>query len=526
MSNSERLARQKILVSALAATMGPSTTMHETHISWVLVAGDYAYKLKKAVQFDFVDFSTLESRHFYCREELRLNSRLAPDIYLEVVAITGDPEHPTIGGAGPAIEYAVKMRAFDQGALWTHRIEQGQLSRADIDGLAESIATFHARTAIAAADSPWCSPQALQSIADETLAQIDRSLESPEDLKTAAALRAWEVEQRAALHDVFGTRKADGHIRECHGDLHSGNILTINGRVEAFDCIEFNDGLRWIDVMNDIAFICMDLRFQRRSDFAARLLNRYVERTGDVEGLRVLRYYEVHRALIRCKVALLRKEQCVAESDAAKDALRQALAYLAYASARSRPAPPALFITHGFSGCGKSTVARQVVEETGAIQLRSDIERKRMYGIEASSHTALPGGALYDPEATRRTYERLHALALVALKAGWPVIVDATFLRQAQRQPFMELASSLGVPFVILDVQASEETMRSRITARLEKQRDPSDATVEVLALQLCSHDAFTGDEQAHVVVVDTETGKERPSLLAACAKAIAGTAR
>lgn len=506
MTDQDGLSRQRILISALAAASGPSTALFETHISWVLVSGDFAYKFKKAVRFDFLDFSSLQSRYKYCLEELRLNGRLAPDIYQEVIAITGTPEQPRLGGVGPAIEYAVKMRAFGQEALWSHRLNNNLLSAADMDGLADCIARFHGETAIASPESDWCTPSALQSIADETLHQIAQLLETPAHRQAAAALWAWEEGQRSGLREIFLERKAAGCIRECHGDLHSGNILTLGNRVEVFDCIEFNESLRWIDVMNDIAFAYMDLQFRQRGDLAARFLNRYLELTGDYGGLRVLRYYEVHRALIRCKVALLRKVQCPPGSLEARGAMQEAIAYLDFALRRIQPVRPAILLAHGFSGCGKSTVARLAVETFDAIQLRSDVERKRMHGIPATSHAAAEG-ALYHPDVTQQTYDRLLALARLVAESGWSVIVDASFLRHTQRQPFRQLAGALGVPCLILDVRASEATMRARILARQQSGLDPSDAGVAVLERQLRDHDAFTEEEMAQLVVLDTESG-------------------
>lgn len=504
MMSNDAVARQRSLIAAVSAALGPSTALFETHISWVLVSGELAYKFKKAVRFDFLDFSTLDARRRYCEEELRLNGKLAPEIYLDVVAITGAVERPEIGGSGPAIEYAVKMRAFPQEALWNHRLDKGMLTAVDMNGLAVALDRFHACAAVAPPEAPWCTPQALQAIADETLDEIDALLDQPEQKDAAAALREWERLQRASLREVFLARKAGGYVRECHGDLHGGNILTLGDRVEAFDCIEFNDRLRWIDVMNDIAFTCMDLRFRKRPDLAATLLNRYLEHTGDYEGLRVLRYYEVHRALIRCKVALLRKVQCLPDSDAAMDAMREASAYLAFAAERARLPQPAIMIAHGFSGSGKSTLARALVASIDAVQLRSDVERKRMAGIPVTSHEAA-GGALYAPDMTQRTYARLLSLARMVTESGWRVIVDATFLRRTERETFMALAREMDVPFIILDVQASEAVMRKRLLAREEAGNDPSDAGVSVLERQLGQNESFSEDEKGHLVTIDNE---------------------
>lgn len=516
MNSPERLSRQRTLISALAAAMGPQTQVFETHISWVLVGGDVACKFKKAVRFDFLDFSTLEARYRYCQEEMRLNGRLAPDIYQEVVAITGTPDHPVLGGSGAPIEYAVKMRAFPQEALWIHRLRQGLLSADEMDGLAVSLAHFHATTSTAAADSPWCTPAALDAIADETLDVVKGRLDASAKATAVAALLEWEKRQRTRLRETFVARKAGGHVRECHGDLHCGNVLTLDRQVEAFDCIEFNEGLRWIDVMNDLAFMCMDLRFHQRADLAARLLNRYLEITGDYDGLRVFPYYETHRALIRCKVALLRHEQCAPRSDAAHGAMREALAYLDFAAGRIARRNPSLLIVHGFSGSGKSTVAHAIVDATDAVRLRSDVERKRMQGIAVESHDTA-GSALYNPHVTAQTYERLLMLAETVLESGCTVVVDAAFLRAAQRDLFRALAGRLGVPFRILDIRASEATMRARIIARQRSGMDPSDAGEEVLERQLRQHDALTQEEMAYASVIDTEAAVTPQLLREAC---------
>ena len=267
---------QTNLISSLARLLrleAACVQLFETHLSWVLVAGEFAYKLKKAVRFEFVDFSTLEARHFYCQEELRLNRRLASDLYLCVIQISGTATHPVINGGGAPIEYAVKMRSFRQEALWDHRIENGILGADEIDELAKIVADFHNSTIIAPADSAWGTPDALQTCADENLAQIATVVNDEKEERALQEFEAGENALQKSLRDLFVQRKAHGFIRECHGDLHSGNILTIGGRVQVFDCIEFNESFRWIDVMNDLAFIVMDLQFRNRPDLAARLVN-------------------------------------------------------------------------------------------------------------------------------------------------------------------------------------------------------------------------------------------------------------
>ncbi|HYD61231.1 MAG TPA: AAA family ATPase [Noviherbaspirillum sp.] len=503
MNGQDALASQRELIAALAKSLGDTCTLHETHISWVLVAGRFAWKFKKAVRFDFLDFSTLEQRRFFCEEEVRLNRRFAPGIYLDVVPVTGSTAQPVMGGAGQAIEYAVRMQAFDQNALWSRRAQQGLLTGTEIDRFALRLAQFHERAEVSPAESPWCLPSALQKIADDTLDTIIALLPPGQARRDTEMLQDWEWQQRELLHDAFMQRKASGRIRECHGDLHCGNVLTLDDSVGAFDCIEFNESLRRIDVMNDIAFTCMDLRSRGLGHFAARLLNGYLEACGDHEGLRVFHYYEVHRALIRCKVAMLRAAQ-EAVPAAAEQSRAEAMRYLSFAKARRERRRPIILITHGFSGSGKSTLARFAVEALDAIQLRSDVERKRSYGVSPQQRGT---DDMYAQDVTERVYVHLRELARTVVEAGWPVIVDATFLMRAQRQAFFSLARELDVAFAILDARAEIAEMRRRISRRIRQDNDASDAGEAILERQLACHEPFSDEEIPYVIEIDTAAG-------------------
>lgn len=514
----DALTHQKKIIDSIVRAMeaaGQEVSQFETHISRVLVAGEQALKFKKAVRLPFLDFSMLEARRYYCEQECRLNRRLAPELYLGVAPITGEPEHALVDGGGPAIEYAVRMRAFGQQALWSHRIAYGLLDAGEIDALASKLARFHIACAAAAADSALGEAATIAAAADETLADLADLAGGNEPRAQVAALRSWESEQRRALAPVFADRKAHGMIRECHGDLHAGNILTEDGRVEVFDCIEFSDSLRWIDVMNDLAFIHMDLAFQQRSALAARLLNRYLEITGDYAGLAVLRYYAVQRALVRSKVMLLRAGQLDAGAPDRAECERSGLAYLAFAQRCAQPRPATIMITHGYSGSGKTTFAREAAQLLGAVQVRSDVERKRMHGLGATSR-AEP--ALYEQTVTQATYERLLQLARRIVASGWPVIVDAAFLTAAQRKPFALLADTLGVPFFLFDVRAGEATMKQRILAREQADADASDAGIAVLVSQLRNDEPLNADEMRHAIAVDMESGIDSRRVATLCA--------
>lgn len=484
-----------------------SVQLFETHISWVLVTADIAYKFKKALRYAFLDFSTLSARHHYCMEELRLNRRFSPMLYLDLVCITGTPEAPSIAGAGAAIEYGVKMRAFPQSALWSHRLAIEAITAAEVDALASKVAQFHKLAAVAPSDSAWGSPDAIRRTADENLSDI-AALATTDSAKAIGDVIAWQAEQCGRLAAAFDSRKRRGFIRECHADLHSANILTLRGEVCVFDCLEFNESLRWIDVIDDLSFTCMDLAYRQRRDLAARLLNQYLELTGDYEGLGVLRFYRTERALVRCKVALLRETQERRGDPGASDPMNESQRYLRCALESAWRCPAAVVIMHGFSGSGKSTLARHVVELFGAVALRSDVERKRMLGLGPTAKAgAAPDEGAYDCSTTQRTYCKLHQLARLVVDAGFPVVVDAAFLKRPQRELFNDLATELGVPFFILNMETDEGKMRERIISRSTRGQDPSDAGPETLAHQLATYDRLAEHEQKDVIDFSGEWG-------------------
>jgi len=489
-----------------------SVELIETHISWVLLAGDFAYKLKKPVDFGFLDFSTLDKRRFYCEEEWRLNRRLAPDIYLEVLPLAGSPENPRLGGEGEAFDYALKMRRFPQDIRLDHLLETGHLTAAHIDRLAENLAAFHLGLAPAPDAAPYGTPERVWHPMGENFEQIRPLLADADDIARLEALRQWSEQEWETRRPALAGRKQDSFIRECHGDLHLGNIVLLDGEPVPFDCIEFNDNLRWIDIISDLAFAVMDLLDRGRPDFAHRLLNGWLEHTGDYSGLELLRLYQVYRAMVRAKVAALRGAQPGLGEGATAAMREEYRGYIALAGRLSRPGTPVLFITHGFSGSGKTTLTQPLVERIGAIRLRSDVERKRLFGLKGSdkSGSGLEGG-IYTADVSALTYRRLAELAQQVVEAGYPVVVDATFLKRGQRDDFRALAAKLDVPFAILDFQAREETLRARIRRRAEAGKDASEADLAVLEKQLAGKEALAPDEAPFVVKAEAEnpeTGK------------------
>lgn len=463
----------------------------ETHISYVILAGPFAYKIKKAIDLGFLDYTTLDRRRFFCEEELRLNRRLAPDLYLEVVPISGSATEPHFGGDGEPFEYAVKMRRFDDRGLVSAALVRGEVRPDQIDGLALSIARFHDEAAVASRDSPYGIPQNVRRPMDQCFEQIQSAAMELDVHESAGIeeLRLWAEREFVAVSALMLQRRADGRVRECHGDMHAGNMTIEGGDILVFDGIEFEPFLRWIDVMSEVAFATMDFEDRGRVDLARRFLNGYLEIGGDYSGLRLLNYYSVYRALVRAKVTGIRLHQDGLTSSECRSLRGEILGYIHLAESFTEARPVSLAITHGFSGSGKSTRAGAWVEHAGAVRLRSDVERKRLFAEDSEN--------LYSSECTAQTYERLIELSSVVLESGRSVVVDATFLRRRDRDRFRDLALSLGAKFAILDCRADPDLLRERVAQR---QGDVSDATVSVLERQMAEHDPLGTDEEALVV--------------------------
>lgn len=475
----------------------------ETHISHVLLSGDFAYKIKKPLNLGFLDFSTLDLRLRACQEEVRLNRRLAPSIYLDVVPITGTPAAPRINGSGVAFEYAVKMRQFPPDATLDRLDALGELTSRQVEAIAATLARFHLRDcARAQPDSPWGGPEKVWQPVAQNFLQITPRLTDPADRQQLDALQRWSVSEHARLAPLMAARKRDGFIRECHGDLHLGNLAWVDDQLLVFDCLEFNPELRWIDIMSEVAFCFMDLMQHGHADWAWLFLNLWLEKTGDHAGLPLLRYYAVYRAMVRVKVAVLRAGQTTGASH--DGALGDARALLQLATALTRPLPLRLDITHGLSGSGKTTVTHRLMQVPGAIRLRSDVERKRLAGLDALACSgSAVGQQLYAADATHRTYGHLARLAGEILDAGWPVIADATFTARWQRDLLRAQAQSRGVEFHILDFQVPVATLRERIIQRSRSGNDASEADLAVLQHQLDSEEPLAADERADRVSID-----------------------
>lgn len=468
--------------------------MIETHLSWVFLAGEFAYKVRKPVKLDFVDFSTLRARQIDCEEECRLNRRLAPRLYVGVVWISRDPATGAlrINGQGTPCEYAVCMRRFSQQDVLSAVAHDGRLGPKEIHTLADLIADFHATAPVASSSSDDGTPSSVRRTLEDCAAGVIALSTDP----TLAEATLSQLRREAdRLEAAFASRRRSRHIRECHGDLHLGNIVLIDRQPTPFDCLEFSPSLRWIDTMYDTAFLFMDLLAAGLDGLAYRLINRYLERCGDYGGLAVLPFYASMRALVRARVLLERAHQRDGAPDLAAKPRAEARRMLDLSRQLLSRNEACILLMHGFSGSGKSTRAAQFVETKRMIRVRSDVERQRNLHVAAADR--------YLPRAVERTYRRLAAICKLGARAGFPMIADAAFLAQHQRRRFFSLGQRLGVAVAIADCVADVDTLRSRIRNRMRDGRDASEADLHVLDTQIATQEALNVDERTHVIPND-----------------------
>ncbi|HEY3519035.1 MAG TPA: AAA family ATPase [Gammaproteobacteria bacterium] len=464
----------------------------ETHISWVFLTGRYAYKVKKPVKLPFVDFSTLKLRKRFCDEELRVNRRFAPELYRRVVPIGGTPAAPRIGRT-PAIEYAVQMLEFPSDARLDRLLAANRVPRAAFGELGARLAELHAGL-----------PRVRGVAVDESGAAALRNIRELEavlgsDPQALATLKDWTEAQVRRLGPLFARRAAVGAHRECHGDLHLQNLVWRDDKIVAFDALEFDRKLRDIDVISEIAFLAMDLHAHDRADLAHEVLSRYLEVGGDYGGIDALPFYLVYRALVRAKVAAIKRAQAAADGHEAERYLKTAIDLAA-------PKTPLLVITHGLSGSGKTTVTGELVSLLPAVRARSDLERKRLHGLAPTARSGSGlGTGLYTEAESERTYAALAEIADGLLRNGQNALIDAAFLERSDRRHFHQVAAANAARFAILDCTASPAELRRRIRTRAGEGRDASEADLAVLERQLSTAEPFDRAERQQVVTVDTE---------------------
>ncbi|MGI9246331.1 MAG: AAA family ATPase [Steroidobacteraceae bacterium] len=495
----------------------------ETHVSWVFLTGPYAYKIKKPLRLSFLDYGSASRREAFCREELRLNRRHAPELYVDVVGIGGSPAQPRPGAPGPWFEHALRMRQFDPDLELARLLEAQAVTAPELAEFGAKMARMHESATIADAASGYGSPPVLHCVNLANFAEIAAAL--PPGIHSAQLdrLRAGIEQAFAMVSPLMEQRRQDGRVRECHGDLHCGNVVRWMDRLVAFDGLEFDPALRFIDVANDLAFLTMDLAVHGRDDLRGSVLNAWTSYGGDYQALELLPYYESYRALVRAKVAAVRELQRSGGAVEPRRAIGRTAAatggsgpgtgaimvqhYLEWARRRAIRGAPALVVMTGLSGSGKTWMARRIAAACYALHVRSDVERKRLAGLGPLVDSgSAPDAGLYTPEFGARTYARLVDCVSSCLRGDENVVIDAANLRRHERDAFRHAAAAAGAGarVAIVHCQAPIDVLRQRVAARRASGSDASEATVELLDRQPGYWEPLTDAEMSLALAVDT----------------------
>jgi uncharacterized protein len=478
----------------------------ETHISWVLLTGEFAYKIKRPVCYPFVDLRSAQRRTYFCREELRLNRRFAPRLYLDVCAITAVDGEPRIGGPGEVVEHAVKMRQFEREDELDRLLAAARIEPAELETFGRDLAAIHAGLPAAVRTDAWGHPATIRAVILENLEECARAGATFNRSADVQTLRGPLERRLEATAHWMSERLAKGCVRECHGDLHAANIVRQASRLIAFDCMEFEPAFRWIDVADDVAFLLADLDSQRRRFHAQAFLSGYLTETGDYQACRVIDLYKSHRALVRAKVDALKHTRAAGASVGETGRARYDV-YLDCARRALAPKRPTLVLMCGLSGSGKTWLANRLAPSLDAVHLRSDIERKRLAGLGEFAHlSAQVGQGLYSQDMSARVYEHLALCAEDVLEGGYKAIVDATFGGRKNRARFRELASRLGATVCLVHCQAPHEILQERITERHLRDTDASDADIPVLSWQEMGWEPI--EAQEHFAAIEVETAQ------------------
>jgi hypothetical protein len=486
----------------------------ETHISWVLLTGEYAYKIKRPVCYPFLDMRDAAKRLELCREELRLNRRFAAELYLDVRPIVRRDGRARMDGEGEAIEHAVRMRQFPREQELDRLLASGGIQAGELGAFGEALAGIHESLPRAGDGSAWGSVAAVRSAISSNVAQAIDLEDQRHGTHRIAALRPALLDRLGALEPWMAGRLASGHVRECHGDLHTGNVVRWDGALRAFDCLEFEPALRWMDVAQEIAFLLADLDARGAPAHAHAFISGYLARSGDYAACQGIALYQAHCALVRAKVMELAADERAAGPPGFSgfvDAAGRALA----------PRHPVMIVMTGLSGSGKTRLAARLAPLLGAVHLQSDVERRRLAGMQPGQRSGSALHAdLYAPQATGHVYEHLAGSARLLLQAGWSVIVDATFVARDRRAMMQHVAQELAVPLHVVACQAPVELLRQRVTQRAARGGDASEADTAVLDWQLQHQEPLRANENLAVLEVDTSaelTGAQLALLAGRC---------
>jgi hypothetical protein len=478
----------------------------QTHVSYVFLTGEYAYKLKKPVNFGFLDFSTLEKRKHFLGEEKRMNEPIAPNLYLEVLPIALQQDNYLLNGEGEPVEYALKMRQFPQEHLFVNMFEKGELTEEHMEQLGVIVAKFHSQTETNEYITSFGEIAKIRESIDENYQQTSKYIGLAQTEAQYIQTKEFTDNFFSSREDIFQSRRDNLKIRECHGDLHLRNICLWENKIQLFDRIEFNEPFRFVDVMYDVAFAVMDLDARGYQNFGNAFLNTYLEQTGDWEGLQVLPVYLSRQAYVRAKVTSFLLDDPGIPSEAKEQARQTASAYYRLACEYTKPKQGRLILMSGLSGVGKSTVAKYLARQLNGIQIRSDALRKHLVGIPLESRGAQE---IYSAAMSEKTYNRLLELGVMLAKQGFTVILDARYDLSKCRQQAIAEAKANNIALQIVSCTAPIEILRERLDSR----QDISDATSSLLDSQQATTESFTDEELALVINIDTSKEDWRNSL-------------
>ena len=485
----------------------------ETHVSYLFLTESYVYKVKKPVDYGFLDFTSLEKRRHFCHQEVVLNRRLSPDVYLGVAEVRRDGDSYAVEGPGETVEYAVQMRRLPRSHTMSELLRSRTLDEVHVRRVADRVHSFHQ----AAETSPHVTALGgLETVRNNVLENFEQTERYVEQTVSRRDFRRTLAYSRAFLaerEDLFAQRADEGRIRDGHGDLHTAQIF-IDDDIAIIDCIEFNERFRYGDVASDLAFLAMDLDYYGRDDLSRALVDAYVEASGDRGIEDVLDFYKCYRAWVRGKVTSFRLDDPSLSPQARRSLADEARRYFRLAGHYARPSGPVLLLTTGLVGTGKSSLARDLAGPLGAEVLTSDVIRKEMAGIPVTERQFAPWGTgLYTEESIEDTYSELHRRAQASLERGRAVVLDASYRKRSWREAALDVARRAQVPALVLECAAPEEDVRARLGRRSRRRRDASAGRWEIYAQQKASYEPLTELSSSEHLIIDTSAARSQTSL-------------
>jgi hypothetical protein len=480
-----------------------SVKIIQTHISYVVLTGKYAYKIKKPVNFGFLDFSTLEKRKYYCQQELKLNKRLCPDIYLEVLPITKKNDFYELNGEGEPIEYTLKMKEFPQEKIMTNQIKKDNVDDATFENITDILVNFYRNDAQSDEVDSYGDIKVIKENTDENFSQTEKVIGKTIDKKTFDFIKNSTNQFLMEKKQLFEKRIKQGYINDCHGDLHTGNIVIDDGKICIFDCIEFNKRFRYGDVASDIGFLAMDLDFLGFPYYSSQLIENYSKKSKDADIYKLINFYKSYRAYVRGKVTGFKLDDPNISQNERESTVGLAKKYfdLSYyysnlISLKLNLTKPILFITCGLTGTGKTTIAKKISQDYNSLLLSTDLIRKKMEGINIyEKHHDEYNKGLYSPEKMQLVYDKLIKEAEKNLKAGKNVVLDATFKTKKNRDKARFLARNTNSKFLILNSIMPENLVKKYLNERV-KRKSVSDGRWEIYEKQKKSFEYLSSSEK------------------------------